>query len=154
MQTYASHVPQVRLFADAARALEACTSAGITLGLVTDGQHATQRRKVAALGIAGRFAEIVYTGALGPDRAFHKPHPLGFETIAAAIGSPGDRFVYVGDNPARDFLAPNALGWTTVMVDRPAHRAHRIHKQPVAPPGGEARHVIASLDDLPPLLMA
>jgi putative hydrolase of the HAD superfamily len=26
------------------------------------------------------------------------------------------RFLYVGDNPDKDFLAPNRLGWTTVMV--------------------------------------
>jgi putative hydrolase of the HAD superfamily len=60
----------------------------------------------------------------------------------------GDRFVYVGDNPSKDFLAPNQLGWTTVLIDRPALRPTRIHKLCEPPAGGAPQFTIASLDEL------
>ena len=29
---------------------------------------------------------------------------------------PQSKYVYVGDNPVKDFLAPNKLGWMTVCL--------------------------------------
>jgi putative hydrolase of the HAD superfamily len=150
IRAYGSHRPSLRLFDDAARVLD--HYAGRRLGLITDGHDKTQQAKVAALGITDRFGSIVYTGALAPDRAFHKPHPYAFELVEAALGAPGDRFAYVGDNPAKDFIAPNARGWVTVLIDRPAHRPQRIHPLVTAPAGGGAHHTLADLTELPRLL--
>lgn len=151
LKAYAGHTPDLALFDDARHALE--QFAGTTLGLITDGHARTQSAKVAALGIAPRFKEIIYTGALGPDRAFHKPHPRAFELMERALRRhDDDRFVYVGDNPAKDFLAPNALGWTTVLVDRPHHRPHRIHALSAPPAGGVPHAHIETLADLPQVL--
>ena len=100
-----------------------------------------------ALGIGHRFGHIVYTHAAG-GREFAKPHAGSFQAMAAAIGRPGDRFVYVGDNAAKDFIAPNAMGWVTVQVKRP----QRIHANAIAAAGGEPRHVIETLADLPAVL--
>lgn len=148
---YAAHTPSLRLFDDALDALDRYR--GRTLGMITDGHAKTQASKVEALALASRFAEIVYTGALGPDRAFHKPHPRAFELIEDKLrGHPDDRFAYIGDNPAKDFIAPNARGWTTIMVDRPHHRHLRIHPLVEAPDGGAAKNVITSLADLPAAL--
>jgi putative hydrolase of the HAD superfamily len=142
--------PELALFEDARDALDHYRRQG-PIGLITDGTHAVQRRKVEALGIGERFARIVYTDALGADRAYFKPHPRAFETMAAALGSPGDRFVYVGDNPAKDFVAPNAMGWSTVLV----HRDHpRIHDVTRVAPGGAPRHTVRSLHELPGVLGA
>lgn len=144
---YSAHAPSLKLFDDAALALERYR--GRVLGMITDGHAKTQQSKVAALGIAERFGEIVFTGALGPDRAFHKPHPRAFELVEARLRThPEDRFAYVGDNPAKDFIAPNERGWITVMVDRPHHRPQRIHPLVDAPAGGKPQAVIATLDDL------
>jgi putative hydrolase of the HAD superfamily len=151
LRAYATHTPDLALFPDAAACLD--HFAGATLGLVTNGHPATQARKVAALGIAGRFAEIVYAGALGPNGQYHKPHPRPFETIENALRrDPGDRFVYVGDNPEKDFAAPNKMGWITILIDRPSHRATRIHPL-TTPPAGAAPHAtITALTDLPDVL--
>ena len=62
------------------------------------------------------------------------------------LGRSGDRFVYVGDNPAKDFVAPNAMGWTTIMIRRPGARL--IHANAETAAGGAAQHVVASLEDL------
>ena len=110
-----------------------------------------QARKVRALALEQRFARIVFTDVLGPDRAYFKPHRRPFETMAAALGEPGDRYVYVGDNPGKDFVAPNAMGWTSVLV----HRDHpRIHDVGKVAPGGAPQHTIAALTELPDVLGA
>lgn len=148
IEIYRDHAPEIALFEDAAWALARYAAQG-PLGLITDGTHGMQRRKVEALGIAPRFTEMVFTGALG-GRAFHKPHPASYERIEAALGSQGDRFVYVGDNPSKDFITPNVRGWVSVMVHRPEHA--RIHAAAETAQGGAPHHTIASLRELPQVL--
>jgi putative hydrolase of the HAD superfamily len=144
---YRGAVAELTLFEDGAWALDHYGSKG-PLGLITDGTHTVQRKKVTALAIAPRFREIVYTDALGDDRAYFKPHPMAFERVAAAIGEPGDRFVYVGDNPFKDFVAPNVMGWTTVQVVRDG----AIHDATRVADGGAAQHRISARTALPDIL--
>lgn len=151
VKAYGAHEPELALFDDAAAVLDALHGE-YQLGLITDGHAATQEKKVRALGIAHRFRHIVYTGALGPDRQFHKPHPRAYEMAEAAFGGPGDRFVYIGDNRTKDFLAPNRLGWTSVEIERPEHARTRIHKPGLAPDGGAPHVVIGHMSELLPLL--
>jgi putative hydrolase of the HAD superfamily len=108
---YRDHTPAISVYDDVMPLLNAVTS---PMGMITDGSHGMQTRKVEALGLRERFAEIVYTGALGPGRAFIKPHPRAYEMIEAQLGGDGVRMVYVGDNPAKDFVVPNARGWLSV----------------------------------------
>jgi putative hydrolase of the HAD superfamily len=151
MKAYGDHTPALALFEDAAAALDYW--AGHSLGLITDGNPKTQAAKVAALNLNSHFAKIVLTGALAPKGEMHKPHRRAFEIIEATQRkSDSDHFVYIGDNPKKDFVAPNAMGWTTVLVDRPQWRATRIHPLGVAPDGGEPQHTIETLDALPRLL--
>jgi putative hydrolase of the HAD superfamily len=151
VRAYGQHTPSLKLFDDAAAALDYWQTRA-KLGLITDGHAPTQHSKIHALALQPRFAEIIATGALGPDRAFHKPHPRAFQMMQTALDTPGDRFVYVGDNLAKDFLAPNALGWLTVHIDRPHHRAHRIHKNMASPDGGAPQETIPDLGELTRLL--
>lgn len=148
IEAYRDHEPELALFEDAAWALGHFAGRG-KLGLITDGTHRVQARKVAALGIAARFQHIVYTDALG-GRAFSKPHPRSYELIEQALGAEGGHFVYVGDNPAKDFVVPNARGWTSVMIIRPGHT--RIHARAEVAAGGAPQHTIAALTELPALL--
>lgn len=139
----------LQLFADAEWALQHYAAQG-PLGLITDGTHAMQLKKVRALALEPRFRQIVYTDALGAGRTFAKPHARSFELIASLLPEPGCRFVYVGDNPAKDFVAPNALGWITVQVVRDGgiHDAQRVV------PGGAAQHQVRALTELPSVLGA
>jgi len=148
VSAYRNHDPELSLFADAAWAL-AHFAPRTKLGLITDGTHHVQAKKVAALGIARHFRAIVYTHALG-GRHYAKPHPRSYEMVEAALGAAGDRLVYIGDNPSKDFIQPNARGWISIMVERPASR--RIHASAKAAPGGAPQHSIASLTELPRLL--
>lgn len=147
-EVYRSHEPSgLTLFEDGAWALEHYAGLG-DLGLITDGHVVMQSSKVRGLGIAHRFREIVYTHGLAPDRAMAKPHPRAFERIQEALGKAGDRFVYIGDNPAKDFVSPNALGWISVWVDRPGG----IHHGAKVAEGGAPQVTIKSLRELPEVL--
>jgi putative hydrolase of the HAD superfamily len=148
LEAYRNHEPELALFDDAGWAL-AHFAGRAKLGLITDGTHRVQAKKVAALGIARHFREIVFTDALG-GRAFSKPHPKSYELVEEALGAAGDRLVYIGDNPAKDFIVPNARGWTSIMVHRPEQR--RIHTGAQVAAGGAPQHTIASLTELPAVL--
>ena len=143
LAAYRSHVPErLLLYPDARRALERWHATG-PLGLITDGTVEVQQAKVKVLGVAHRFAHIIYTHALG-GRAFAKPHPQAFEMMQSAFGGAGDRFVYVGDNPAKDFVSPNRMGWTTVQIIR----QQRTHAAAKVAENGAPHIVIHSLDEL------
>ena len=152
LAVYRSHVPEITLFEDAARAL-ARFSANGPLGLITDGTARMQHAKIDALGIRDTFHRIIATDDLG-GRSFSKPHPLSFEQMEAALSAHDAkaRLVYVGDNPSKDFIAPNARGWLTVQVLRDASSPARIHANATAPPGGAPQAIIGSLDDLEAVL--
>jgi putative hydrolase of the HAD superfamily len=119
---YRAHLPRIRPRAGVAEALAALRDGGASLALVSDGLLDVQRRKWSALGFSRDFHPVVFTDERGRDH--WKPHPWAFECVMQAHPA-ASRFLYVGDNPAKDFIAPNRLGWTTVMVrdDRNLHAA-------------------------------
>ena len=43
---------------------------------------------------------------------------------------PGADFLYIGDNPKKDFIVPNRLGWKTVVLE---DDGRNIHKQEAVP---------------------
>jgi putative hydrolase of the HAD superfamily len=111
---YRTHVPTIALEDDAAATIEQLASTA--LAIVTDGPIDSQRAKVRALGLARAMREVVFTEELGP--GFGKPSPRAFEQLEHSFAVRGPQAVYVADNPAKDFVAPRALGWATVRVRR------------------------------------
>ena len=147
IDAYRSHLPTLSLYEDAHQALAVAADCG-AIGLITDGTEFVQRNKVQALGIEHHFAKIIYTSSLG-GRAFHKPNPLAFELMEAALGADNVQFVYVGDNPAKDFVAPNARGWMSVQINRP----HGIHDHTAEAPGGAPAYQVDSLAEFAELVV-
>jgi len=145
VRCYREHEPKIQPFADVAAALEAL-GGRVRLGLLSDGYLPAQRRKVTALGLGEAFGAVVFTEELG--RAAWKPSPAGFEAIAGRLGAPHAACAYVADNPAKDFVAPNRLGWTTVQLVR----AGQVHADEPTPPGGAAAHVVRNGAELLALL--
>lgn len=143
---YRTHRPSITLFTDADEVLTRLRTAGKKLGLISDGPAEMQAAKVAALGLNSRLDTVILTAELG--EGFGKPHPLAFERMADRLGTPHTACAYVADNAAKDFVAPNQLGWTTVQIKRPGG----VYRDEVPPLGGEPGAVIQSLDELDPLL--
>jgi putative hydrolase of the HAD superfamily len=143
VEKYRSHPPTISLAIDAEAFLAA--DHGFALALITDGHAVAQRAKIAALGLE-RFDihPMICTDELGPD--YWKPHIRAFAAVELYYRGECDAFVYVADNPAKDFLAPRRLGWRTIQIDRPGAVHSRV------PPGAEYRADmrIHSFDELTP----
>lgn len=124
LDIYRSHKPDIRLDAEAEATLTELHRRGTDIALITDGRSVTQRNKIEALGLYRFFApdRIHISGETGAD----KHTPLAYMNVANTAPAPR-RLVYVGDNPAKDFVNANLAGWTTVML-RDSRRIN-IHQQ-------------------------
>jgi putative hydrolase of the HAD superfamily len=145
VDAYRRHVPSITLFPDADAAL-ARLRGRYRLALISDGYLAAQNAKLDALGIRPIFDAVYLTDEWG--REFWKPHPRAFEAVMRQFALPGSACAYVSDNPAKDFVAPNALGWRTVRVLRPGG----VYADAAVPTGGIASATISSLDALETVL--
>ena len=129
VDVYRFHEPDIHPFAGIPELLDKL-SARFSLGLLSDGPGKMQRNKLRVLGLADRFDVIVLTGELDGDAG--KPAPDGFLLAAESLGVPHGACVYIADNPAKDFLGPNRLGWRTIQY----HRDGQVHAHKPPPPGG------------------
>jgi putative hydrolase of the HAD superfamily len=142
---YRYHTPSLVLPEDSKSVLDQL-STYYTLGLISDGFLPAQQLKVASLGIEKHFKAIIYTEALG--RQFWKPSPVAFERILEMLSAEPQESVYVADNPEKDFIAPNQLGWATIQVIRPA----RVHTDDPTNPDVKPQHTIDDIMKLPDML--
>lgn len=134
-----AHRPAITLPPDSREALARLAARTLPYSILTDGRSLTQRQKIHALGLAG-YAGLFISAETGRE----KPDPRAYLAVAA-LHSAGECFVYIGDNPAKDFFAPNALGWQTVMI---RDRGRNIHPQtPVPSRLHAAGHVADTLCD-------
>ncbi len=147
IRVYRGHAPSIRLYDDADRALTRLRP-NFRFGLITDGPAEMQRGKVAAMGLAAHIEQIILTAELPPGHG--KPDPLAFEMIATRLAVTCAECVYVADNAAKDFIAPNRLGWTTVQITRP----DGVYRNTPPAPDGRPQATITSLDQLDAVLEA
>ncbi len=135
-----AHAPAIELTPGAAALLSRLRAENLPYSIVTNGRGITQRRKLAALGL-----EDPLSLSISEETGAPKPERRAFALAARAHGDA--RYFYIGDNPKHDFAAPNALGWTTVML---RDDGRNIHRQTVDyGPDHAARHVVG---DLPAVL--
>ena len=112
---YRRHSPDIQLAMDAANCLRSLIH-HVHLALISDGPEQSQRNKIKALGIDQSFEIVVLTSALG--RRYAKPHCKAFVTVQEYFGESVNEFIYVADNPTKDFLGPRSLRWKTIRVRR------------------------------------
>lgn len=96
--------------------LEALRARDIRLGLLTNGAAREQRAKVARFALAPYFHHILIEGEFGAG----KPDPGVYLHLAGALNATPEAACIVGDNYEWEVLAPAALGFQTVWVDRAA----------------------------------
>lgn len=143
VRVYRHHFPKLTLAPEAKELLTDLS--GYPLYIVTDGHKIVQQRKVEALGIAPLFRRVLITHRFGVRHA--KPSTHCFEVIRRTERCDWSEMIYIGDNPAKDFVGLTALGVHTVRVLTGVH----AHTQALA--GFEAQHRIADLSAFRPLLM-
>ncbi|MGO9005640.1 MAG: HAD family hydrolase [Beijerinckiaceae bacterium] len=113
---YRLHVPDIALSPNVVSTLAALNASCRKVVILTDGRSISQRRKLAALGLTEFEAYISEEwGSVKPDSA---------RFLAIMRRYPGAHYAYVADNPNKDFVAPNQLGWKTIGV---RDRGRNIH---------------------------
>jgi putative hydrolase of the HAD superfamily len=137
---YRNHWPEIAIRPGATEVLDAIVGRGDRLSLITDGTFMSQWRKWQVLQLRQPFDPIIFTDEYGLE--YWKPSPWAFQRVMDAC-LPETRFIYVADNPAKDFLAPNRLGWASVRITHPDN----IHDGP-APPGGAPAIEVCGFDGL------
>ncbi len=148
VEVYRHHVPDIRPCRGTTELLGSLRKGGLKLALLSDGFLPAQQLKLDALGLAEMFDTVLFTQSIG--REAWKPSEIGFRRLRRRLATPHEGLAYVSDNPAKDFVAPNALGWLTLQW----RRAGQIHADNPAPPGGRPQRVIRTGPELVRLLLA
>jgi putative hydrolase of the HAD superfamily len=116
LSVYRGHDPAISLLPDSEKCLRSIAGKAF-IGVISDGAVQGQQRKVVQLGLAAHCNHIILTESIGVE--FSKPHPRAFMDMQQVAKCAPDRCVYIADNPVKDFIAPNRLGWRTIRVRRP-----------------------------------
>ena len=129
---YRNHKPTINLSKEVTNTLDALKRDRIQLGLITDGRSVQQRNKIDALGLKCWIEndDIIISEEFGSE----KPALANFEYFMKRYPGCSD-FLYVGDNPDKDFIAPNTLGWETICL---RDDGRNIHKQDFSAVSNEA----------------
>lgn len=126
------YIANWRAFDDAARTLRRVRDAGLTVGVLTNGDLDNQQAKLDAAGLSGLAGPVFASAQLG----FGKPDPRAYAAALARLGAKAATTMMVGDNYALDVLAARDCGLRAVHLDR---------LDSAAPPDDER---IGTLDDL------
>jgi len=104
----AAFVATMRPVAGAAVVLEELAGRGFRLAILSNWPLAsTIDRYVDAQGWSRWFTAVVVSQRVGTI----KPHPAIFAHAAAALGTPGERILHVGDDWEADIAGARAAGW-------------------------------------------
>jgi putative hydrolase of the HAD superfamily len=149
IQVYRNHEPCIQPLLGIPELLDRSRVQGLHIGLISDGYLAAQKGKFKALGLSALIDPAIFTDTWGRD--FWKPHTRAFELISKTWRIPHDRLVYVGDNPAKDFIAPTGLGWRTIRLRLPG----QLHEhEGVSGSNGVVDHECKSVRELEELIRA
>ena len=111
LDLYRSHIPAIRLDEETKCLLDRLHQYAV-LGLITDGRSLTQRHKMEALGLSAYMDEKDIL--ISEETGFEKPSEEPFKHFMECY--PSCTYYYIGDNPAKDFVAPGRLGWTSICL--------------------------------------
>ena len=110
VEIYRSHDPSIHTY-EGIRDMLARHPGSIIL---TDGDPGVQSRKIDALGLRNQVSRVITTWSAGQEAG--KPSLYWFDDICRERGVAMSDIIYVGDNPAKDFVSLNSAGATTVRV--------------------------------------
>lgn len=144
---YRMHIPDINLAGGMLDILRNLQKRRVIMGIVTDGRSNSQRGKISALGLDEFIdrSNILISEETGFDKTSSEPFSFFVRKYPEA-----NKFFYIADNPSKDFLQPNLLGWETVCV--PTH-PDNVH--PCVYPEDDIYHPshhIESLSEIIPII--
>jgi putative hydrolase of the HAD superfamily len=120
LDLYRGHRPSIFLYPDAKGLLNQLKMMNGKIAIITDGRSVSQRAKISALSLNEYTSDIYISEEVG----HQKPNPYSFNKVANKYKD--FQFIYFGDNPKKDFVIPNVLGWTTICR---LNNGKNVHKQ-------------------------
>jgi len=102
-----------RAYEDVLPALTDLRAAGLSIGVLTNGQEDQQRAKLQAVGLLELFICVASSTLPSP-----KPAAAAFVIACERLGRPPAEVFYVGDNLHSDALAATRAGLTGVWINR------------------------------------
>ena len=145
VECYRVHAPKIQLLPDALQILQLLHGFR-QIWVLTDGPHVSQQRKVAALQLHRWTDQVIYTDEWG--RPFWKPSPDAFRHVQDSSGAKPSQCIYIADNPVKDFVGPNRLGWATLRVRRQNGLHTQIDNDPSHAPNAEVRDLFGYCQQL------
>ncbi len=100
-------------FPDTFSTLDALKASGLKLGIITNGRHALQMKKIEMLGIEKYFDEILISG----DFNTYKPDRKLFDIMSERLNLAPKDMLFVGDNPTNDIYGPRNAGYKTAWIN-------------------------------------
>jgi putative hydrolase of the HAD superfamily len=110
LRIYREQEPDIQIY-DGVAEMMSRLSTTKKVGIITDGRPEGQRAKIKALKL--QVDKIIITDELGGVE-FRKPNETAFRMMQEYFKEPFEKIVYVGDNPKKDFIAPEKLGMKSI----------------------------------------
>lgn len=143
VEIYRYHTPSLTLPEESRLFLDNLREKGVRMALITDGRAVTQWAKFHALGLREFFSDSDVW--VSEERGIGKLSINPWRTLVDRYPE-AKAFIAVGDNPAKDFLYPNMLGFSTFCL---RDRGSNVHSQDVIPsPAHEPGHKVKSLAEV------
>jgi putative hydrolase of the HAD superfamily len=117
VDTYRNHFPSIKMHPDVEGLLKWLKTREIKIGIITDGRPEGQWNKIRALGLEQYSNCIIVTDELGGPE-FRKPSEIPYLKILDCLNVEPKEAVYIGDNPAKDFISAKKLGMNTIMLKK------------------------------------
>lgn len=111
VRIFVEHLPRISCY-PSARLLLSKLRRKYNVGILTDGRLTVQQKKVQALNIGSDVDMVLYSDAMG----LEKPSSELYHWYEKRFSTAGEHFVYIGDNPHKDFIGAKQRGWRTVRV--------------------------------------
>ena len=109
VEIYRFHFPRIYLPKESLELLEFAKN--YKTALISDGHYITQKNKYNALNLKldyPIFSDFYHT---------KKPELKPFLMVMDKFSN--ENYIYISDNPKKDFLAPKKLGWKTIRFKNP-----------------------------------
>ena len=113
---YRLHYPKIKLAPYISELISSLNKLNAKILILTDGRSITQRLKIKALGL-DRFQAYISEEFLS-----EKPNKKRF--IQIEKDHPCKRYLYIADNPEKDFIAPIELNWKIIGANWVTNKIH------------------------------
>ena len=123
---YRYHIPQISLDDDVYDFLCRLDKDDIDMYIITDGRSVTQRNKIRVLGLDEFIPprNVYISEDVGADKTENKAFSEILESYKTEWMKDLVQFIFVGDNPQKDFFVGNSYGFPTVMLSNDGYNIH------------------------------